>query len=322
MSRIASPRTESSIIAANQSPLVSIITVNYNQEEVTCELLNSIKELSYPSIEVIVVDNGSGKLPNELIVDTYPTAIIINSKENLGFAGGNNLGIKVSKGEFLFFVNNDTELTTNVIENLIETFEYQENIGVVSPKIYYHENPDIIQYAGYTQINPYTARNSTVGQFEKDEGQHNIAGSTPYAHGAAMMMKREVIEKVGLMPEFFFLYYEELDWCEQIKKAGYQIYYQPKAVVYHKESISVGKLSALKTYYLTRNRILFMRRNAKSINLMIFTVFLIFFTIPKNLIAYLLKFEITHAISFTKGILWNLKNKKAHPEILQIVSVV
>lgn len=290
-------------------PLVSIITVNYNQADVTCAMLESMKRLTYQQIEVIVVDNASKENPTAKIKTVYPDAHIILSKENLGFAGGNNLGIKAAKGDYLFFVNNDTELTPDLITHLLEPFSTMKDMGVVCPKIYYFDQPDMIQYAGYTPINPFTARNSTIGQFETDKGQYNTGGPTPYAHGAAMLVSRKAIEKAGLMPDFYFLYYEELDWCEQIRRAGFEIYYEPKATIYHKESISVGKFSPLKIYYITRNRILFMRRNARTLHLALFTLFLTFVTIPKNLLVYALKGEFTLAHSFIRGVAWNLRNK-------------
>ncbi len=180
--------------------LVSIITVNYNQADVTCQMLESVRELNYKNTEVIVVDNGSAENPEEKIRRVFPECKIIHSKKNLGFAGGNNLGIKSAQGDFLFFVNNDTVLTQDIIENLISAFQESPAVGVVSPKIYYYDHPEMIQFAGYTSINPCTARNSTIGQFEPDRGQYDISRSTPYAHGAAMMVKREVIEKARAMP--------------------------------------------------------------------------------------------------------------------------
>jgi GT2 family glycosyltransferase len=291
-------------------PLISIITVNYNQAKVTCELLASIRKLNYKNIETIVVDNCSSEKTAHIIAGQYPEVKVIVSNKNLGFAGGNNLGIKASNGDFLFFVNNDTELTPDIIQNLLNRFKESPEAGVVSPKIRYFAKPEVIQYAGYTPVNPYTARNKTIGHLETDKGQHDMAKETNYAHGAAMMVKREIIHKVGMMPEEFFLYYEELDWCEQIKRTGFKIYFEPKALIFHKESISVGKMSTLKTYYLTRNRILFMRRNARKLQLFIFILFLILFTIPKNTIVYLFKKEKKHLEVFIKAILWNYKDQR------------
>ncbi len=290
-------------------PLVSIITINYNQAQATYELLQSIKKVTYSNYEVIVVDNASKENPKPLINALFPEVTVILSEENLGFAGGNNLGIAAAKGKYLFFVNNDTELTENVMEQLLAMFEEVPNLGMVSPKICYYDEPNRIQYVGFTRINPYTARNTTIGEHEIDEGQYSQPVPTPYAHGAAMMVKREVIENVGLMAETFFLYYEELDWCERIRKEGYEIYVEPNALIYHKESLSVGKLSALKTYYITRNRILFMRRHASNLQWLAFVLFMVLFTIPKNLISYTLKRDFKHIKAFVKGILWNFSNR-------------
>ena len=295
----------------NNTPLVSIITVNYNQTKVTCDLLESLKKNSYSNFEIILIDNGSVDNAESTFKKIIPDIKYHYNENNLGFAGGNNLGIKMAKGDYMFFVNNDTEIPNGTIENLLKPFDKTENLGVVSPKIFYYDEPTMIQYAGYTPINPYTARNSTIGQYETDNGQYDQTRPTPYAHGAAMMVSRKVINEVGPMPEFFFLYYEELDWCEQIRRAGFEIYYEPKASIFHKESVSVGRLSSMKTYYLTRNRILFMRRNATSLNMLGFSIFLVIFTIPKNVLLYFLKLDFNHLISFIKGILWNFNHSKS-----------
>jgi GT2 family glycosyltransferase len=181
----------------------------------------------------------------------------------------------------LFLVNNDTVIGEGLIEKLLARFS-TPNTGMVSPKIRYFDLPDTIQYAGFTQVNPLTGRNVCIGQGEQDQGQHNTARKTPYAHGAAMMLSREVIEKVGLMPEEFFLYYEELDWCEQIRRAGFDIWYEPSATILHKESVSTGKASPLKMEYLTRNRIRFMRRNFGGWKLAAFLTFFYLVSVPVN----------------------------------------
>lgn len=288
-------------------PLVSIITLNYNQVEVTCAFLESVKKLSYTNYEVIVVDNASEKDPTTALRQTLPEVKVIVNKENLGFSGGNNVGILASEGDYLLIINNDTEVTEDLIERLTEPFNRDFTIGIVSPKIRYFESPDTIQYAGYTAINPYTGRNKAIGNKEKDTGQYDESGYTHYAHGAAMMLHKSVIREVGLMPEIFFIYYEELDWSEQVKKFGYKIYYQASALVYHKESMTVGKGSPVKTYYHTRNRILFMRRNTRPVQLMVFLFFFVLFAVPKSLLRYLVNYQSEHLDGYMKALTWNLK---------------
>jgi len=294
----------------SEKPLISIIILNFNQIEVTCEFLESTKSLTYPNYEIILVDNASEENPESFVNENYPEVKVIVNEINLGFTGGNNVGMKAAEGDYFFIVNNDTEVYGNLLECLLEPFLENSKIGMVSPKIKFYQNPEIIQYAGFTKINPVTGRNKAVGSQEKDMGQHDIPGFTNYAHGAAMLVKREVIENVGMFPDHFFIYYEELDWSAHTKRAGYEIYYQPKASILHKESITMGKESAIKAYYHNRNRILFMRRNSNQLEFLFFLVFLSFLTIPKNIIKYLIKGQKEHLNNFMKAIMWNLKSSK------------
>ena len=146
------------------------------------------------------------------MINEYEEVRFLRSDENLGFAGGNNIGIRASNGDFLFFVNNDAEVPAGAIHRLLDLYQEVPDLGAVSPLLcYYNENPgqapDLIQYAGTTYVHPLTARNRTLGEKEPDRGQFSSPKPTAYAHGAAMMIPRSVIERVGLMPENFFLYY-------------------------------------------------------------------------------------------------------------------
>lgn len=299
-------------------PLVSIITVNFNQTDATCALLDSIRRQDYQNVEIFVVDNGSRENPARVFLEKYAEVQFIRSEQNLGFAGGNNLAVKEAKGDFLFFVNNDAELTEGCIERLLALFETVPDLGIVSPLICYFpekdsklqtSNSELIQYAGMTRISPLTGRNRTIGNKELDKGQFAESQPTAYAHGAAMMISRRVLEQVGPMDEGFFLYYEELDWCERIRRAGFSVWVAPHARVYHKESLTVEKLGALKTYYLNRNRVWFMRRNYGGWRLAVFFVFLFLVTIPKNTLLYLLRGETENLKAFLRGIWWNFGSK-------------
>ncbi len=258
--------------------MVSIITLNYNQAAVTKEFLESSKGLLYRNFEILVCDMASGTNPATVFNPSdYPNTRLLLSDKNLGFAGGNNWGMRQALGEFVFVVNNDTELTPDLIHRLLEPFSLQKNIGVTCPKIKYFDNKDIIQYAGFQPMNPYTGRTASIGDMEYDRGQYNISGPTNGAHGCAMMIKKSVIENTGMFPEKFFLYYEEWDWSARILKSGYIIWYASEATIFHKESMSVGKDNPMKVYYLNRNRILYMRRNSGLIHLIPFTLFFTFF---------------------------------------------
>jgi len=291
------------------SPLVSIITLNWNGTAVTCDLLRSIKEQNtYSNIEVIVVDNASREDPGEACLAIYPDARIVPTGSNLGFAGGNNAGIRAARGDYFFIVNNDTEFTPFLLEHLLAVFQEHPNAGMASPKFHYFFDKGRIEYAGYEDINILTGRNGMIGHRQMDKGQFDQLRRTPYVHGGAMMVPRSVVESAGLMPEQFFLYYEELDWSAHIRKKGYELFYQPAALIYHKESMTTGKSSPLKTFYLTRNRILFMRRNVSRAAFLVFVAYFVCLTVPKNTVGFLVRGQKDHLRSFWKGIMWQFNS--------------
>ena len=295
-------------IQLDHFPLVSIVTVNYNHSETTMELIESLSNISYPNIEIIVVDNASPSDNPKRILEKYPRIILVESVLNYGFAGGNNLGIMKARGEYVLLLNNDTVVEPDFLESLVKKFQDHPDIGAISPKLRYFYDKDTFQYVGFTEINKWTIRNKTIGDGEKDIGQYDADCETAYTHGAAMMVPMKVIKQVGMMSYEFFLYYEEADWCLRIRKAGYKIYYVHNSVVFHKGSVSTGNNSKLKTHYLTRNRLVFMRRNIHGITFAIALLYQLFIAIGKNGIVYLLKGNGKLARAYWSGILWNLKN--------------
>ena len=290
--------------------IVSIITINYNGLKDTCELIDSLP-LEDMSIEVIVVDNASKEDEASIVASRYPQVKVIRSEQNLGFAGGNNLGIKAALGRYLFFINNDTILRhqTSDIRHLVSRLETDDKIGAVCPKIRFVWGDKPIQYAGYTPLSRYTMRNRSIGFGETDKGQYDTAHPTPYAHGAAMMVKREAIEKVGLMPECYFLYYEELDWSMMFSRSGYSIWYEPACTIYHKESQATGQNSPLKTYYLTRNRLLFVKRNIHGLQRYITYTYLLLIVAPRDICRYILHRQFNLASATIKGIKYFILEK-------------
>lgn len=242
---------------------ISFIVVNYNGVEDSCELIESI----YANIptscgyEIILVDNGSKKDESLNVKEKFPFVITIRSEKNLGFAGGNNLGIKKSSGDYLFLINNDTLLLDDSILKLADFMDKNSKAAAASPKIYFPGEPKIIQYAGFTPMSRITLRNKSIGRGETDHGGYDVENKTYATHGAAMIVRREVVDRIGYMPEIYFLYYEEIDWCMNMKRNGYELWYVPSSSIVHKESRTTGEDSPLKRYYMTRNRLLFARRN-------------------------------------------------------------
>ena len=282
--------------------LLSIITINYNGLKDTCELIDTLP-LNDEKIEVIVVDNASTQDEATEIEKRFPQVKVIKSDNNLGFAGGNNFGIQAAHGKYLFFINNDAILPQpSALSLLINRLESSAHIGMVCPKIRFTWDKQPIQYAGYTPLTKITLRNKSIGFGKEDNGQYDIAHPTPYAHGAAMMVKREVIEKVGMMPECYFLYYEEFDWSMMIRRAGYEIWYEPACTIFHKESQTTGQQSPLKTYYITRNRLLFAQRNINRGERYLTYIYLICIVAVRDILKYLYKGQINMAKAVLKGI--------------------
>ncbi len=254
------------------NPLVSIITVNYRQASVTIELLKTINTLKYYKLEVILVDNGRGEDFDENFRSIIPNIRIIHSEKNLGFAEANNLGIKQAGGEYILLLNNDTEVEGRLIEDLLHHFD--DDTAAISPVIHYYEDQKRIQFAGNTVINPFTGRNKVYSEIS---GESKLK-ETAYFHGAAVMIRTSAIEECGLMPEEFFLYYEELSWSESFKSRGYKIKVALNCKVLHKESVSTGKGSPLKVYYHNRNRLKFLKKHSHNVQFVFFLIY--YFSLP------------------------------------------
>lgn len=292
------------------APLISIITVNFRQAHLTLDFLASASKISYPNFEILVIDNDTEPSGVEQEIEKIDLKIpvrYIHTKKNLGFAGGNNVGIREAFGEYILFINNDTEVPPDILNTLLGVFHTHPDAGLVSPKLLFDES-GLIQYAGAIKINAYTGRGRKIGNAEKDLGQYDKIVETDLGHGAAMMIPKKVIDKVGLMPEVYFLYYEEHDWAEQIKRAGYKIYYCGTTYVRHKESMTIGKKSLTKTYYMNRNRLLYVRRNTSGLTKTFAILFYSTIALPKTILGHLVKREWNHLQEVLKAIQWNVSN--------------
>ena len=265
--------------------IVSIITINYNGLKDTCEFIDSLIEYETFPYELIVVDNASENDEAGKLKSTYPVIRVICSEKNIVFAGGNNLGYCHASGFYILYMNNDMIVKAPFLKPLVDRLKVS-TAGIVSPKIKYSYASDIIQYAGYTPMTSITIRNRAIGVREKDIGQYDRAEKTAFAHGACMLTTKSVIEKAGKMTEIYFLFYEELDWCLQISRAGYTVWYEPASTVYHKESMTIERGSPARCYYLTRSRLLFARRNNFRISKLLSCFYQVMIVLPKNMLYY------------------------------------
>ncbi|MDR0894096.1 MAG: glycosyltransferase [Prevotellaceae bacterium] len=253
-------------VEQQQSGKVSVITINYNGWRDTCELIESMLNCeTYPDYEIIVVDNASsGDDVLQLETRNYPHVRVIHSRINLGFAGGNNLGLLHARGEWILFLNNDMLIRQTILSPLVVSLQQEKGAAGVSPMIRYLYHPDKIQYYGYKELSPISVRRRTDYFDPQRMDEYLTSQDIEILHGGAMMFRREAIRKVGEMTEVYFLFYEEFDWCPRFRKAGYTLRYEPEAVVYHKESATITPLSYLREYYLTRGRMIYTRRNSRT----------------------------------------------------------
>jgi GT2 family glycosyltransferase len=249
-------------------PLVSIILLNWNQPHFTLACLESLNQLTYSNYNVVIVDNGSSDNSLEQMEAAraglgYELTIIANGK-NSGFAEGNNIGIRqaLKNGtDYVMLLNNDTEVAPDFLEPLVQMAESDPTIGITGPKIFYFDEPNLIWSAG--GIITRDGWTQQLGVNEPNLPVFNSLRQVDYVTGCAMLVKRQAIEKAGMLDPRFFIYYEETDWCARVKRAGFSIWYVPQSVLWHKISLKARDLSPRYVYFMTRNRLLFLRNLGK-----------------------------------------------------------
>ena len=288
---------------------LTIIFVNYKSSLLIDDCLKSLTLQMYKNFNVIIVDNSPGN--NEYIklkklktkYEKYIEIVLLKPKYNLGFAGGNNYAIKISNSEFLLLLNCDMELAPHTLQKSIDYLKNNFDVGLLSPKILFFNDKKRIWYAG-SYLNPKSFEFSYhIGWNQKDQGQYDQIKETAYANGAALFIRQEVVNKIGLMDEIFFMYAEETDWNYRAKKNKYKIIYYPGAVVYHKVDLikKENKLgfreNAFQVYLYTRNKIIF---TLKHFSIMTFVIFLIKFELKTTLIEIFLSI-IKRNLEFTSS---------------------
>ena len=294
-------------------PLVYIILVNYNGYKDTIECVNSLKGINYSNYKIVIVDNASTNNSLEILKQTLNNCIIIESKKNLGFAGGNNLGIKYalkSNADYVLLLNNDTLEEPNFLNNMINSFNKDEKIGLVGCKIMYYPEKDKIWYGG-GYINWFKFIGIHCGMKQIDKGQCDTEKEIDFMTGCCMLIKREVFEKVGLLSEEYFMYFEDVDFCVKVKDAGYKIWYNPEAAIYHKVGFSSGgEESTFSIKWGTRNRLLFMNKYKNKVSKVSFALSKMFFYSTRMIryIQYKFQGREDKARAIIEGIKYGRKN--------------
>ena len=249
-------------------PKVAIILLNWNEYQDTIECVVSLKDMEYDNYEILIVDNGSTNDSVTILQEKFPEITLIKSKENLGFCEGNNVGIRhalKNNSDYLFVLNNDTVVDRHVLEYLVKFAESNSYMCIYAPKIYFYDRPTVINSCGTTlnwlKLRPY------IGECGKeDNGEFTEIVEKDIFPGAALFMKKDVIEKIGMFESGFFLIHEDTDLCLRSKNAGCKNLLVPQAVVYHKTQMSIGKHPFLTNYYSTRNFLYIARKHANLFN--------------------------------------------------------
>ena len=240
------------------TPMIGVLIVTWNRREDVLECIDSVLRSSYPRLAVYVVDNASTDGSSQAIAERYQDVRLIRSEENLGFAGGNNLGLAETLDdgmEAVFLVNDDAVLAKDTVSKLIDGGFADPAVGVLAPKVLIHAEPGVIWSAGGRIDSNGISVQRHYG--EADNGQADEPAEIDYAVGCAMLVKADIIRKVGVMDPRYFMYYEEVDWCRRIRQAGYRILYVPGSRVLHKVTLKGGGNNRA-AYYFARNRLLYL----------------------------------------------------------------
>jgi GT2 family glycosyltransferase len=287
--------------------LISVIIVNWNGEKNLQYCLSSLARIDYSPYEIILVDNGSTDDSVEFVRKNYPKAIIIKNKTNLGFAEGNNKGIKKAGGEYILFLNNDTKVEPNFLNSLVSELENDSMAAVVQSKILLMNNPKLLDSIG--SFLTWSGFLTHFGYRQKDRKNLNNKREIFSAMGACMLFKKEVLNKIGLFDKDFFAYFEETDLCWRAWLAGYKILYIPKSVIYHQKGATALRLAnSFVIYHSFKNRICSLIKNLEAKNLVwILSIHLVFCNLV--ILKYLLiKSEPQKSLAILRAFGWNISN--------------
>jgi len=260
--------------SAQQHPKISVIILNWNGLEHTTECLQSLKKISYPNYEIIVVDNGSDGNDAELLWRRFGSYIrLIENDTNHGFAGGNNIGMRYAfrsaMPDFVLLLNNDTVVDPEFLGRMVETAHVDPAIGIVGAEIRYYDAPDRL-WSVWDRMNfwigqPLETRQGTTKRIQTREGDssaHPLIEVVDWATGCCLLIKKRVLEDIGLLDEGYFIYWDDVEYCFRAKKAGYKTVYCSTAKIWHKVGKAVTGVPGFALYYGTRNRFWFMRQYA------------------------------------------------------------
>lgn len=243
-------------------PRVLAVVLNWNSAGNTIACLTALARQSYADCRVLVVDNGSQDDSVPRICAAFPTLPVLELGENLGYAGGNNRGIERARAAdcaYVWLLNPDTNVAPDALAALVDAGAVHPRAGLLGPKVYMREDPGRILSAGGVLQHGCVASHRGLGA--ADTGQFDALAEVDFVTGCAVLARRETVEVIGLLDERFFLYQEEVDWCQRARTAGFAVLYVPTARVWHPDTRARDEQSALVTYYIARNTLYFARKH-------------------------------------------------------------
>jgi GT2 family glycosyltransferase len=248
-----------------QLPRVCIIVLTWKNYDLTRDCLSSLRRIDYSNVEIVLVDNGSGDGSAERLASEFPEVRLIHNETNLGFPAGNNVAIRdamLRNPDYFLLLNNDTLVASDFLSKLVRVAESDEKIGLVNPKILYFEPDDRIWYGGGF-YKPWWSTGKVRGQNRRDLGNYNETTEVSFVTGCACLIKAEVVRKIGLLDESFFLGFEDLDWTLRAMHGGFRAFYVGSAVIWHKASYDTRKNlgKPIVDFYRTRNSLLLARKH-------------------------------------------------------------
>jgi len=288
-------------------PLVSIIISNYRDIENLKKCLESIKEnVPLEKTEVIVVDYGTPSL-RSFVKIYFPFVKVIQLEKDVGVPAQRNIGAIISKGKYLFLLDNDTYICKNCVENLVKTLEEDQTIAVVQPKTLILDKPLLINTTGgfMNLIGEPFLR----GYLEKDGGQYNSIDEVFYAQNSGFIIRRDIFMRVGMYDSSYYFYFDETDLCFRVWLHGYRVVYNPYAVMMHKVS-SIRKVNPVKVYFYHRNRILTLIKNLELAHVLIYIPLAIMHSVIIGILSSIRRGNPMIFVSVVKSHLWVLQNLK------------
>ena len=293
-------------------PKVSIIILNWNGLEDTIECLESVKNITYPNYQVIVVDNGSEGDDVGILRQKFGDYIhVIENDRNYGFALGNNIGMRYAlvnlAPDYLLLLNNDTVVDRDFLTQLVRAAESDSGVGLLGPAVYDYHHPSAVRETGAGLWMSWWRGTQIPVMPDNINSERGHIREVDYVEGSCMMVRRELLEKVGMLDEEYFAYWEETDWCVRARNHGYKIYVTLASKIWHKPQ--PFSMNTVKLYYFLRNNILFMRKNADTKHMIVFLAYFILVGIPLYSFKPFLRHPLGTTTAVAKALLWNIRHQ-------------